>query len=154
MMKRLLALLLIAFVLGAALVGCGGGNGNGGGEPAEPEATTPAAAANPVQEFLDEHAADLEAELAPLSDMMGEGGSISIEAGRSNEMVFIFAYGPDIPLEGVADLLPDMLQGMAFVFEGLAAEIGGELGIDDFTITVVYRDSTGADLASESFQAQ
>jgi len=120
--------LIAVLLLTVFLVGCGG---------------------NVVQNFLNENAAELEETIAPMRAMMGEGGDIRVEAGRNNEMIYIFTYGSDADTAGVDDILA-MQSGM---FEMLAQGLREELELDSFTITVRFLDSDGTELASQSFEA-
>lgn len=133
MLKKRLTLLVIVLLIGALLVGCGG--------------------RSPVQTFLDEHGDRLAEDMEPLAAMMGEGARVALEAGSGNELIYVFAYGADAPLDEMVEPLTDMLDGMGLAFQMLAADMQEELELDSFRITVRYEDADGNVLVSRSFDA-
>ena len=136
MVKKLVALLVSVLLIATLFAGCGGGG-------------------NAVQDFLDEHGADLAADMeSGMSDILGPGSSVSIEAGRSNELIYTLAYGPDMDMEGLGEMLPEVLAAMDVMFEPMAEAFRDEMGLNSFRITVRYTDSDGNVLAQESFDAQ
>ena len=155
MMKKTLALLLCVLLIGFAFVGCNNDNDNGNGDNGDTTVeTTPApATGGAIQEFLDEHQAELEAEMGDLADILGPGSSIAIEAGTGNELVFIFTFGPDADMDEAGELLGELLGGLGFIFEMVADEIADDLDLDYAIVTVRYLDANGGVLAEESFRS-
>jgi len=150
MLKKFFVVLVSAFLVSAVLVGCG----NGGGNQATPIAPpAPQETVSAVQQFLNDYAAEIEAEFEPIAGMLGEGSSIAIEAGEGEELVFVFTYGPDMPTEGLGAILDSMLPLLAPVFEDLAAELQVELGVDTLRLTVRYQTYGGEVLAEQSFDS-
>jgi len=170
-MKKKLAMILISsFLMGAVFVGCGNNDApqapaTTATAPAQQAATTPAeptptptappaaATTTAVQEFLDEYGDEIRAEFGDIAQLLGEGASIDIVAGTGEELVFVFAYGPDTDTDGVGDALELLMPMLGPVFELVASELQEELGVDEITVTVRYTDYAGNVLAEESFTA-
>jgi len=168
-MKKKLAMVLISsFLMGAMLVGCGNNEApqapatteapaqQAASTPAEPTptpATPPVATTTAVQEFLNEYGDDIRAEFGDIAQLLGDGASIDIVAGTGEELIFVFAYGPDTDTDGVGDALELLMPMLGPVFELVASELQEELGVDEITVTVRYTDYSGNVLAEESFTA-
>ena len=113
----------------------------------------PPATGNAVQDFLDTYSAEIEAEMAPLAGMMGDGSSISVAAGANNELIYIFTYGSDVETDGLGAILVEVLEGMSSIFEEVARVLQIELGLESFRVTVRYLAYDGTLLAEQSFDA-
>ena len=129
MSKKLFTSILCMLLIAALFAGCSGGS-------------------NAVRDFLDEYGAALEARMAPMAFVMGEGGDIALEAGHGNEMIYVFTIGEDID----RDRVNDILAMQTFTFEALATDLKNELDLDSFTLTVRFEDTGGNPLTTQSFE--
>ena len=146
-MKKLKVLGLVLSVFAVLLfAACGNGNDDNGDNGAENSV---------VQEWVDSYGAEMTA------DFEEPGISISVEVGREDELVLrfiledeilddMFAMGEDAAL----DLLSSMLDAAGPSFVMLANEARDDMGIDSLTITIVYEDSDGSELAAQSFDSE
>jgi hypothetical protein len=106
---------------------------------------------DPVQTFIDDNREQLATASTPLLATMGEGATVDFESGDNGyEFIYIYTYG-DFPEEGLLEILEAILDASELVYEMLADEFAGEIGVDTLTITVRYYDADGDFLTSRSF---
>ena len=157
MIKKLSMILIGVLLMGAVFTGCA--NIMPAADvpeamtqtPIEPE--TQIEERSTVQEFLDNYGDEIREGFGELAELFDEGASIDIIAGNGEELIFIFAYGPNADSEAFAEEFAAVMPLKGSMFEVFAAQLKYEWGIDELTVTVRYEDYDGNILAEESFVA-
>ena len=111
-----------------------------------------------VSSFLEENREALEMVMnLSMGSELGEGGTVKLEAGGENELIYIFQFGPGFIEEDMAEMITPLLEAglesQAAVFEEMANDTKAEIGIDSLDLTIVYTDSEGNRLASKTFKS-
>ena len=105
-----------------------------------------------IQTWIDDNRAELDLISEAALAMMGEGARADFEAA-DGEFIFIYSYGDNFPSQGLVGMLETILDVSEGLYEEIATEFAGEIGIDSMTITIRYYQH-GELLISESFQSR
>ena len=139
-MKKLLVLML-AITLVLTLAACGGSSGG-----------------TPLQDFLDEDGAEIQAEFDALAPMLGlgEGARVVLSANdANNELIFSFYFGEfddldEDELAAVSEMISDVLSPL---LQPMAVEIRDELEMDSIVLTIEFLTLGGDNILSTAIEA-
>jgi len=131
MIKNFLILMLAA-VMVVALAACGGSD-------------------TPLQDYLDAHSADIQAELDSIAHALGEGSRATLTANdANNEVIFSLYFGDldDMDSEEIAAFAAVLSGMLRPELQPMAVEIRDDAGVDSLILTVKFLARDGSEITS------
>ena len=127
----LVAAIMLLVTSSLALAGCGG--------------------TKTLEEYVNSDS-DVQQELSDLESSLGNGGSITV---KENNIELIYKYDQTFDEATATAMKPQLEQAMNSMesqFQGMIDDLKEDSGIDDVSMTIVYQDSNGTELYSNTYQ--